>query len=572
MWYFLIGFLPFINPLRAFPLPSFWQDIGAFCLLMAWLLFLPRNKSIAVDRSFKSNSGVFALVLLIIFNLIQQSIGMVNSHHALQNTVVLFGGILVHLGAKTVAENGRLEEILVPWSFGIVLSMLMNVASAELARHELEWVLNRWVASIAPVRDGGFFGQPNQYGVFCVLSLVAWRYLYVKGRVNVYLYYLVSLIGFWAVARSGSRAAVVVWIGVSGLDLWLNSIRFRSFIGEWSIRQVLFFSCQLIYFGFLNFSAVGEMREPVAGAFRGGAATRFEQWRDAWMLIWEHPFLGVGAGNFASARFFELKNPMAEPQANHTHNIFSNLIVEFGLGAVVVLILLLILVLLSWRGEADKKERGAEAVLLGGWVLGLFLYSNFEYPLWYPSFLYIFLFLSGLAIGGAAGRQSGVFLRFYAFPRAASAFMLAIGLVAAFDYWRIQGGLLQTLEILEGKPVRDIENSDVMRIRVATLFLDEIDGIWIDVSDPRDGAALIKFPIVERLFKKTPSIGGAAQYIMYAIAAGRERNADFVYNRMYSSNTILGERLRLYLNEFARTDPALKTFLARQGARKVVDF
>ena len=136
------------------------------------------------------------------------------------------------------------------------------------------------------------------------------------------------------------------------------------------------------------------------------SSSRFKIWANVLSLIQQHPWWGVGYGEFNLA--WTLTPFPNRPAAffDHTHNVVLQWAVELGLPAAIVLSLLALwgwwsLVRPGSEGERQTGEPatvGAAAVI----VTTAGLHSLLEYPLWYSYFLLPTAFAWGL---GLAARQ-----------------------------------------------------------------------------------------------------------------------------------------------------------------------
>ena len=143
------------------------------------------------------------------------------------------------------------------------------------------------------------------------------------------------------------------------------------------------------------------------------SSSRFKIWANVLSLIQQHPWWGVGYGEFNLA--WTLTPFPNRPVAffDHTHNVVLQWAVELGLPAAIVLSLLALwgwwsLVRPDSEGERQTGEPatvGAAAVI----VTTAGLHSLLEYPLWYSYFLLPTAFAWGLGLAARQGvaREAG---------------------------------------------------------------------------------------------------------------------------------------------------------------------
>jgi hypothetical protein len=141
------------------------------------------------------------------------------------------------------------------------------------------------------------------------------------------------------------------------------------------------------------------------------SGSRFRIWADALQLIAQHPWTGVGWGNF---NFAWSLTPFPQRHTaffDHTHNLPLQLAVELGLPLALVVCALLLWAL--WQGARRALAATGAASATGRCALMMVvligLHSLLEYPLWYAYFLLPTAFAWGLALGlpGRAGAPAG---------------------------------------------------------------------------------------------------------------------------------------------------------------------
>ncbi|HJV96435.1 MAG TPA: Wzy polymerase domain-containing protein, partial [Albitalea sp.] len=163
------------------------------------------------------------------------------------------------------------------------------------------------------------------------------------------------------------------------------------------------------------------------------SSSRFKIWADTLSLIVQHPWLGVGFGEFNFA--WSLTPFPHRPVAffDHTHNLPLQFVVELGLPLATLVLALLTYAL--WRAYAAGRDAsGPQATLLRAafmMVLMMAVHSQLEYPLWYAYFLLPTAFAFGLCLGGGVPRLGVSALAF------ASTLLLAGAVFSVFDYRRV---------------------------------------------------------------------------------------------------------------------------------------
>ena len=185
------------------------------------------------------------------------------------------------------------------------------------------------------------------------------------------------------------------------------------------------------------------------------SSSRFGIWANTSALIAQHPWFGVGFGEFNFA--WSLTPFPKRPHAffDHTHNLPLQLAVELGLPlTVLVLSVLMFAMWRAWQGSRQKSRANppmssADAPMPNVdapmrmaafmMVLMMALHSQLEYPLWYAYFLLPTAFALGLCLG-TSGRGTQTIARPAGRTRPlvlASLLMLGGSVASLYDYLRV---------------------------------------------------------------------------------------------------------------------------------------
>lgn len=329
--------------------------------------------------------------------------------------VVLFASLLF------AADLGEGASEVIKW---VELSILLLIAPTMLTAHQGRWLaaaliagaciqaatgLYQFIFRIGPdhflilgqfMRASGVFQQPNPFGGFMglalpvALSLAIWAWSEVPGAsrrrwalMTWGLYYTGAalLIGAGLLASWSRGAWFGAVVGVS-VVLVLRSRRAAILSG---VATLLLASMALLgtlspaalpqpisdrladvpaYFGLTDV-----LSQPVTDE-NFSVVERIAHWTAA-QRMWERsPWLGIGAGNYATV-YPEVRLPRWEDPLGHAHNIYLNVLGESGLlGLAAYLALWITVVVWVWRRSRSGALGGAEkrwqaAVAIG--VLGL---------------------------------------------------------------------------------------------------------------------------------------------------------------------------------------------------------
>jgi len=180
------------------------------------------------------------------------------------------------------------------------------------------------------------------------------------------------------------------------------------------------------------------------------SSSRFAIWSNTLALIAQHPWLGVGFGEFNFA--WSLTPFPHRPIAffDHTHNLPLQFAVELGLPLAALVLALLLYAL--WRAfDACRRADARSAPMLRAafmMVLMMAVHSQLEYPLWYAYFLLPTAFAFGFCLGAdnggpgdraLAGKDAGGVAAARSGPMllVASMLVMAGGGAALYDYAKV---------------------------------------------------------------------------------------------------------------------------------------
>ena len=279
---------------------------------------------------------------------------------------------------------------------------LVQVFAPDLA--DGDWIAHSSVAG----RAVGNLRQPNHLSslmLWAAIALVGWLELRraEHGLRAPRLLWALAALGMalfiWTVVLTASRTGLV---GVALLALWGLADRRLS-----RATRGLLLATPLLYaaawWGMAWWAQASELTFGGQQRLAEGdvSGSRFRIWADALHLIAQHPWTGVGWGNF---NFAWSLTPFPQRHTaffDHTHNLPLQLAVELGLPLALVVCALLLWAL--WR--AGRRVLAATGVASASgrcalmMVLLIGLHSLLEYPLWYAYFLLPTAFAWGLALG-----------------------------------------------------------------------------------------------------------------------------------------------------------------------------
>jgi O-antigen ligase len=295
--------------------------------------------------------------------------------------------VVVAGGAGTAARADAQEGFVVFCQAWLVAGGL-NVAVALVQVFLPALPDGSWIAaSTTAGRAVGNLRQPNHLSSLLLWSCIAAVALVDLGRLGRRAGAVALTLGVFAVVLTASRTGLV---SVLLLGLWgLADRRLARF------TRALLLAAPLVYavawLGMAQWAAASQ--HTFGGAARLAesdiSGSRFGIWANTLELIRQHPWAGVGFGEFNLA--WTLTPFPGRPVAffDHTHNLPLQLAVELGLplaGAVMALLLWALVRGLAGAGAAAGAG-GTERRAAMAMVLMIGLHSLLEYPLWYGYFL-----------------------------------------------------------------------------------------------------------------------------------------------------------------------------------------
>ncbi len=155
-----------------------------------------------------------------------------------------------------------------------------------------------------------------------------------------------------------------------------------------------------------------EMASAIAPTHDGSFTSRYETWEGAIRIFHDHPILGVGPDTFQMPNIHKAYN--LPGYASHGHNLFFNLLGEYGLLGV----LSFCLILFVWSGRILREKDPSETVrLLKGITVGFLLnllIAGLAHPMWGGSFSLLFMFIMAYVLvmeeGIGPGQRQGSIL------------------------------------------------------------------------------------------------------------------------------------------------------------------
>lgn len=388
--------LPFLGAHHYLPIATFHQEWLAGMLGLAALLPLALARD---NRPWEIPRTALLPLALVILVWVQ----FATKHGGLFESVVLFSlylvwAFLLMLAACRIETALGRERMADTLAWGLLACALLLALTGAL-QHWAPWIDPAYLFP-SQGKINGNIAQANSFADYLWIGIASALYLNGRGKLGSAALWLMLpvLIGFSLM--SGSRS---VYFFALALTVWLGLWAWQQDAAE---RKTLLRAAALLLPALLLVQwLIEHSGTPVSSAQRLVAqgsydSVRLTLWRAAIEIFSEHPLLGAGFDSF-SREFFERIEQFPINGAGipeHSHNLLTEMLAEFGLigfGLVVTTATLWLLALRplhSLRGDAPKFLALGALLILG-------VHSGLEYPLWYAHFLAIAALMLALGDG-----------------------------------------------------------------------------------------------------------------------------------------------------------------------------
>ncbi len=477
LWLATVGMAVAVPNLLAFNLAPSATFLNQAASLMGWAavaLVMSATVQLTSPRLRGALAAALgALVLLIICVVGSWHFAALPSGLALSAVGMIASAMLLLWLAAAVAQAGHGAAAFNAFCMALIFTGVLNTLVGMVQVFAPQWADGQWIATASvPGRASGNLRQPNHLSSLLLWAAVALVWMLETGwgwgrrqdgtdharrKLVVFSTALLGSLFMLGLVLSASRTGT---LGVIVLALWgaLDRQRPRAVRAMLLLSPLVYALCWL---GLTEWAR--ESHQVFGGAARLTAdgdmsSSRFGIWANTLELIAQHPWFGVGFGEFNLA--WSLTPFPKRPHAffDHTHNLPLQFAVELGVPmAVLVLSLLMFAMWRAWQGSrnttnTDTAMPAAMRTSAFMMVLMIALHSQLEYPLWYAYFLLPTAFALGLCLGQAKNvsvtiiggvpdrtRSAGA-LRALGTSRPAvlaSLLMLGGSVAALYDYLRV---------------------------------------------------------------------------------------------------------------------------------------
>ncbi|MFZ6799666.1 Wzy polymerase domain-containing protein [Undibacterium sp. Di24W] len=342
-----------------------------------------------------------------------------------------------------------------------------------------------------PMRAFANVAQPNQLALLLCFGLASIWWLVQTKRVNGYIAFVSSLFLLWGLALTQSRIAWII-LPVFALLAWLRVI------GELPIRRAVLLLFLFVYVGFVWFlpsiaETLGFSSASIAERV-GGRSERSGLLQQAWFMIKQHPWFGVGWFGFGAEQVKIAADFPSTIYAEHSHNLVLNLMAELGVPAAV-----LIFTLLSFwfyqtcvARSAAKNNQIAFAMLS---LIAVGVHSMVEFPLWYAYVLLPIAVLMGMLHQLRWPTQTRVLVLPRAVPAVISVVGMAVLVMVTLDYQRVVHGFKA---FRQAETIATVPQDAIARPSF-TLLPDYFDYFQLMKITPQEKMSAQEIAFVERM-------------------------------------------------------------------------
>jgi O-antigen ligase len=247
------------------------------------------------------------------------------------------------------------------------------------------WLVN--ISGETKMRAFGFFPDPHTFSFFVSLSFfVALGYFFWEKRAGFRVMAATSaILTLLAVMLSFSRGA---YLGFLAGVIFFSAIHLSrsGYLGKVLIVLGIAASVSFLFYS----SAISRRLASSFNPKEGSNIERMKNWREAADIISDHPFSGVGIGNYSVT-----VEPTAEDRSSiYAHNLFLDIAAETGiLNAMIFFCLILISI---WRNVRNKNmfSLGLAAGLVYSMIHGVF-----DTLIWSPQGMVLLLVMLAMGVG-----------------------------------------------------------------------------------------------------------------------------------------------------------------------------
>lgn len=493
--------VPFLIPYHYTPIPTFFQEWAAFAFGLVASVVLPKRELFS-DLTIPKITVLPLLLISLV--LVQYGLGLNQStSRALLFALYLIWSLMLMIASHALQRLIEKDKIVIFLAWALVIGSVFSAIILLLQLLDIGTDVGV-VASVG--RSGGNLAQRNHLADYLWLGIASTLLLHRKQHLNKTSAFLA--LTFLAICSSltGSRSAVLYGLLLIALSHWASS-RFndRSFLQIRNIVAAVFCLTAFIQWSFIQSGVATALdMQTSAGRIFGeipGNSLRLQLWHTGLSIFSEHPWLGAGVGYFPYYSYIAVgghNDGTYIGGGEHAHNLFIQLLCEFGVAAPLIVLLA---VWFWWRSFIGTRWTCTQ-----WWVAAMLLilgaHSQLEYPLWYSFFLGI------ASLAFALGDNRTFTLRISTAPlyQLLTGLILALGYIALsstfLDYRRLEN-ILRTKP--DGDSVAALSRIDELsHLRRESLFEDYVPLTFAHILDVNREALQDKIIICKLAIQFSP--------------------------------------------------------------------
>jgi len=240
----------------------------------------------------------------------------------------------------------------------------------------------------------GFFTTGNSAGSFALLASFTAIALMIekiknrkeqKGKLKIFIVTILALLTFSAFALTKSKGAILA--AVIAVAMLITFLTFKKYIMKNRISILVTVILLLILC--LSLIVPYGVRH---GRLPGGNSmlVRWQYWSASFKMSLEHPFTGVGPGNFPYY-YPHYKNPAALESVSDPHNFVLTILTQFGpLGLIGFLAAVFIPLFNIFLSDTETKSKNLTCSILVIAIVAFLIHNCIDFAIFEPAILTIF--------------------------------------------------------------------------------------------------------------------------------------------------------------------------------------
>lgn len=367
----------------------------------------------ALPSSLPLRLALSFVVMLMLWTLAKMGLSPLSAVNV--GTLLIYMGYLGGLLGAVWIGHVLMTTLYWPWLEKVLTRTLILAAVVAAVGSLMQYfaIDGSWMGlspSAEPGRTYGFVRQPNHQSTYLNMAMAAALYLRTQKNLKNLAWYPISLLLIAALITTASRTGLIQLLLICGFYAWAGWAEGKELILRtvvevlcvFALAWAVFYGCAVFFD--IPFYGLSKLDRTTTE----GIGVRRELWRGAWEMIVQRPMMGHLINSFIPT--FMIQGHALETRMvfENAHNMFLQIGFEFGLPFAIVSYALLGWMCLSLGLSARTSD---VARLMGGVLLCITVYAQFEYPLWYSHFLFPFGLCAGIYLSGqslSSGREKPV--------------------------------------------------------------------------------------------------------------------------------------------------------------------